>query len=215
MENITNILLVDDHQMFIDGLKALLRKETKLKIVAEELSGEAAFERVKKGGINLVITDISMGGMSGIDLTRLIKKDFPEIKILLLSMHNDHEIVSDVLMSEADGFILKNTGKQELISALEHICDNGTFYSREVLSVMMQKIKKEKKNDTQTKFLTERELEVLRLICDEFSSQQIAERLFISKRTVDTHRQNIMDKINEKTVVGLIKFAIRNDIVKV
>ncbi|HBF87536.1 MAG TPA: DNA-binding response regulator [Bacteroidales bacterium] len=215
MENEKKILIVDDHQMFIDGLKALLRKQNNFNVVAEELCAEAALERIKKGGIDIVITDISMIGMNGIELTRLIKNEFSEIKVLLLSMHNDYEIVSDAIMCEADGFILKNTGKQELISALEKISDNGTFYSHEVLSIMMQKVKKEKKICKEIVMFTEREIEILCLICDDFSSQQIADKLFISRRTVDTHRFHIMEKTKAKTIIGLIKFAVRNDLVKI
>jgi DNA-binding NarL/FixJ family response regulator len=213
MEEPVKILIVDDHQMFIDGIKALLRNEKRFKIVDEALDGSVALEKLKTTSIDIMITDISMPGMSGTELTRVVKKEHPQIKILVLTMYNDQDVANEILMSEAEGFILKNTGKQELIAALTSIADDGTFYSREVLTNLMMKVKKDKHTEEETHNLTERELEILQLICEELSSEQIAEKLFISKRTVDTHRQHIYEKTRCKTIVSLIKFALRNNLV--
>ena len=209
------ILIVDDHQMFIDGIKSLMRNEKNFQITSQALSAEEALDIIKINPPEIVLTDISMPGMSGLELTKIIKTTYPDIKVIVLSMHNDREIVSEIMMSEAEGYILKNTGKKELKEALEHIAADGTFYSREVLSTMMEKVKKEKKAAEQTSALTERELEVLQLICQENSSEKIAQKLFISRRTVDTHRQNIMEKTKSKTLIGLIKFALRNELVAI
>lgn len=213
MEESVRILIVDDHQMFIDGIKALLRNEKRFKIVDEALDGSLALEKLKSTSIDIMITDISMPGMSGTELTRIVKREYPQIKILVLTMYNDQDVANEILMSEAEGFILKNTGKQELVSALTGIADNGTFYSREVLTNLMIKVKKDKRTEEETHNLTERELEILQLICEELSSEQIAEKLFISKRTVDTHRQHIYEKTKCKTIISLIKFALRNNLV--
>lgn len=213
MEEPVRILIVDDHQMFIDGIKALLRNEKRFKIVDEALDGSLALEKLKSTSFDIMITDISMPGMSGTELTRIVKKEYPQIKILVLTMYNDQDVANEILMSEAEGFILKNTGKQELVSALTSIADDGTFYSREVLTNLMIKVKKDKRTEEETHNLTERELEILQLICEELSSEQIAEKLFISKRTVDTHRQHIYEKTKCKTIISLIKFALRNNLV--
>lgn len=213
MEEPIKILIVDDHQMFIDGIKALLRNEKRFKIVEEALDGNTALEKIKNTSIDIMITDISMPGMSGTELTRFVKKEYPQIKILVLTMYNEQDVANEILMSEAEGFILKNTGKQELVSALTSIADDSTFYSREVLSNLMMKVKKDKRTEEETHNLTERELEILQLICEELSSEQIAEKLFISKRTVDTHRQHIYEKTKCKTIISLIKFALRNNLV--
>lgn len=210
METPVKIMIVDDHQMFIDGIKSLLRKEEYLQIVSEYLCAEDALEQLEKDTVDIVITDISMPGMSGIELIKTIKSTYSNLKVLVLSMHNDKEVVSEIMMSEADGYILKNTGKQELIEALTRITDNGTYYSKEVLSVMVNKVKKERKIEAETNELTDREVKVLELICQEYSSQEIADKLFIGRRTVDTHRQNILRKTKVKTIVGLIKYGIRN-----
>lgn len=213
MDEPVKILIVDDHQMFIDGIKALLRNEKRFRIVEEALDGSIALEKFKSTSIDIMITDISMPGMSGTELTRTVKKEYPQIKILVLTMYNDQDVANEILMSEAEGFILKNTGKQELVAALTSIADDGTFYSREVLTNLMIKIKKDKRTEEETHNLTERELEILQLICEELSSEQIAEKLFISKRTVDTHRQHIYEKTKCKTIISLIKFALRNNLV--
>jgi DNA-binding NarL/FixJ family response regulator len=207
------ILIVDDHQMFIDGLKSILAKQKDFTVYAEALSGEDALEIIANDKPDMVITDISMPGMSGIELTKIIKHDFPEIKVVVVSMHNDSAVVSEILMAEAEGYILKNTGKTELLNALNRIANDGTYYSNAVLSTMMKQVKKEAAVQNEVKILTERETEILKLIAEEYSSEQIADKLFISKRTVDSHRANILAKLETKTLAGLIKYAIRNNII--
>lgn len=209
------ILIVDDHQMFIDGLKSLLRKQETFVVVAEALNGHEAIEIIEKQQIDIVLSDISMPLMTGIELTKIIKQKHPEIKVIIISMHNDSSVVSEIINSEAEGYILKNTGKKELFDALTKVANNGTYYSSDVLSVMMQTMKTDKKTTDEIKQLSEREIEILKLIVEEFSSEQIAEKLFISKRTVDTHRINILSKTNSKTLVGLIKYAVRNNLISV
>lgn len=211
---IIKVLIADDHQMFIDGLKALLKREKSIQITGEVSNGADAYEFIRQLPPDLLITDISMPGMSGVELTRLVKLNFPEVKVLVLSMYNDREIVSEILMSEAEGYILKNTGRQELLNAIHRIADNSTYYSNEVLNIMMTRMKKQKAIEKNTAVLTSREIEIVKLIMEEFSSEEIAEKLFISKRTVDTHRKNIIQKTNTRTLVGLIKFAIENSLVE-
>ncbi len=215
MQEEVKILIVDDHQILIDGIKSLLRNEKRFQIVEQALSGREALEKLNKETIDIMITDISMPEMDGVELTRIVKSQYPEIKILVLTMYNNQEVANEIVMSEAEGFILKNTGKQELVSALTAIADNSTYYSREVLSLVMDKVKHDKKAEKETAILTERELEILQLICQELSSEQIAEKLFISKRTVDTHRQNIYEKTGCKTIISLIKFALRNNLASI
>lgn len=205
------ILLVDDHQMFIDGIKTLLRNEDSLAVVLEASSGEQAIRLLEEAsGIDIMITDISMPGIAGTDLTRLVKEKFPHIRVLVLTMYNDMAILREIMAAGAEGYILKNSGKKELTDAIYKIADHGTYYSAEVLNDLLQNGSSQAKNTIE---LTEREIEVIRLITSEFSSKEIAEKLCISPRTVDTHRQNIMEKIGVRSVVGIIKYAFEHRIV--
>lgn len=212
MDKEIKIVIADDHQMFIDGVRSLLKKETRLNFVHEALNAEDALSYIRKNEVDLLITDISMPGMTGTELTKILKKELPDIKILVLTMFNDPAIINDILQSEAEGYILKNTGKQELLSAINRIMDDGTYYSNEVMSLMLKHNKK-KNLITETKEeLTVRELEILKLVCEEFTTADIAEKLFISPRTVETHRKNILEKTRSKTIVGLIKYAFENNL---
>jgi DNA-binding NarL/FixJ family response regulator len=206
------IVIADDHQMFIDGIKLLLKKEKAFEIVGEALNGTIALEMVEKFNPGILITDINMPGMSGTELTKIVKEKFPLTKVLVLTMYNDREIINEILNTEAEGYILKNTGKQELLNALTKIADNGTYYSNEVMNIMMTTVRKEKKIAEQTQHLTPREIEIIRLITKEYSSAQIADTLFISPRTVDTHRKHILQKTKSKTLVGLMRFAYDNNL---
>lgn len=210
--NVFKLLIVDDHQMFIDGLKSILRKQDTFQVVAEALDGQAAMDILEKQKFDIVISDIGMPRVSGLELTKFIKEKFPETKVIIVSMHNDPAVVTEIVMAEAEGYLLKNTGKKELMDALISVSNNRTYYSHDVVAVMMKTIKPEKVPVEETKQLSEREIEILKLIIEELSSEQIAEKLFISKRTVDTHRINILTKTNSKTLVGLIKYAVRNNL---
>ena len=207
------IMIVDDHQMLIDGLKSMLRKEKSIHFAAAANNGNDALKILRSGvEINFIITDINMPEMSGTELVKIVKAEFPDIKILVLTMFNDPAIVNEIMQVEAEGYILKNAGKQELIDAIEKIANHGTYFSNEVISELMKDIRQNKVITENSKSLSQREIEIIKLIVQENTTNQIAEKLFISPRTVDTHRKNILHKTNTKTLVGLIKFAFENRI---
>lgn len=211
----TNLLLVDDHQMFIDGMRSLLRQAENIHITATANSGrEALYLLETHPEINFVITDISMPEMTGTELAKIAKEKYPEKKVLVLSMFNEQAIINDILLTEAEGYILKNTGKDELINAIQHIQNDGTFYSHAVVDIMLQQQRGNGRSISPVEALSKREMEILELVCEELSTMEIAEQLYISPRTVETHRKNIMTKTGAKTIVGLIKFAIANQLVK-
>lgn len=212
-KDIIKTIIVDDHQMLIDGIKSLLRKEKHIEFCSECHDGIEALNYIEKNNVDLVITDINMPNMNGIELTKAIKEKYPNIKVLVLSMFSDKAIVREIIAAEAEGYILKNTGKEELRNAIEKIANSGTYYSNEVISVLMQDVRKEKKVVDNTSHLTPREVEIVKLITEELTTNEIATKLFISPRTVDTHRKNILEKTNSKTIVGLIKFAFENELV--
>lgn len=209
-----SILVVDDHRVFSEGLVAVLQIRLPDARFAMAHSGAEAWDRISQSaGYQMVITDISMGAMSGLELATRIKRDYPVIKVLILSMHDERNIVSAAMETEAEGFVLKSASAQEIVTAIQDILGDKTHYSREVMAIMLEKVKQEKKQEAVKILLTDRELEILKLILDEQSSEEIAEQLFISKRTVDTHRANLMEKTGCRNLIALFKFAIRGRLV--
>ena len=213
--NKINILIADDHQLVIDGLKSMLSVQKHFNVVDEALNGQQALDLINTNPnkYQLVITDITMPLMSGIELCKLIKSEYNHIKVLILSMHNSISIVKDALNAEADGYLLKNTSQEEFIKGVERILGDGTYFSQDILPIILNQYQKEK-NFVSKNPLSQREKEVLELIVQEFTSKEIADKLNISKQTVDTHRINIMQKTDCKSLVGLIKYAIQSGYVK-
>ena len=217
MSGSIKIYIVDDHRMLIDGLKALLNNEVLFKIVGQSLSAETALEEIPKLNPDVLLTDINMPGMDGIELTRSIKKILPELKVIALSMFNERATISDMLEAGVSGYILKNTGKDELVAALLKVSNGGMYFSNEVSDEMMRSISEKGKSSDDKKNaiqLTTRETEIVQLIAQELSNAMIAEQLFISERTVETHRKNIFRKTETKSIVGLIKWAFENKIIQ-
>lgn len=208
------IILVDDHTMFIDGIKTIINKIDTYQVIGEASNGKEALELLDKQEVDLVITDINMPEMSGTELTKRIKENNPDIKIMVLSMYDDREIIHEIVMSEAEGYILKNAGKKELLSALQKILNGGTYYSNEVMEIITENYVRKQKAIEKTKDLTSREIEILKLVCQEHSTPEIADILHISPLTVETHRKNILKKTKARTIVGLIRFAIETGIAK-
>lgn len=215
VKNKINLLLVDDHQLVIDGLKSMLSAEKNYVVKNEALNGQQALELIsaKPNDYHLIITDITMPLMTGIELCKIIKEKYPHIKVLILSMHNSISIVKDALNAEADGYMLKNTGQDEFLKAIDRILGEGTYFSQDILPIILNQFQREKK-ETLKSSLTQREREILELIVQEYTSKEIADKLFISKQTVDTHRLNIMLKTECKSLVGLIKYAIQSGYIK-
>lgn len=208
MSKIT-IHIVDDHQMLIDGLKALLKGEDRFEIIGESNNGNTALEKIEKQQPDILLTDINMPEMNGIELCKKIKAKYSSIKIIALSMYGERGMISEMLQAGVNGYILKNTGKAELISAITKVAGGGMFFSDEVSVEMMKAVAApaEKTESEAEVNLTQREIEIVQLIAKEMSNAEIAEKLFISERTVETHRKNIFRKTATKSVVGLIKYA--------
>jgi DNA-binding NarL/FixJ family response regulator len=213
MENNLRILLADDHRLFNEGLVYIIKKNFPHAVVTTCETGKDAWDRISSGEeFELLITDISMPGMSGIELTTQVKQNYPAVKVLVLTMHNEREMIQAILRAEAEGYVLKNSTAKDIATAIHDIMNNTTHYGKEVLSTMLLQIQGQTRKQEVKKVLTGRELEVLQLIIEEFSSDEIADKLSIGKRTVDTHRANILDKTGCKNIISLIKYAIRNDL---
>jgi two-component system, NarL family, nitrate/nitrite response regulator NarL len=209
--NKINLMLVDDHQIMMDGIKALLKNERAFCIIAETTKPLTVLDLIGKKMPDIIIADISMPELNGVELTKLIKQKYPEVKVLALSMHNDKQTITEMLQAGISGFVLKNTGKKELIDALEKIADGGMYFSEAIsLEIMRSTASSNAAIETS---LTPREIEIVKLIGAELNNAQIGDKLFISERTVETHRKNIFRKINVKSVAGLMKYALEKGIV--
>jgi DNA-binding NarL/FixJ family response regulator len=212
-----NILLADDHNIVRDGIKTLLEDEIGFTIVAEAKTGAEAIEACQDHEIDLIIMDINMPELDGIEATRKIKENFPDIKVLGLTMMDEDQHIRNMIEAGASGYILKSSGKDELVDAITSILNGQHYFSEETThSVMMDLVKgTTKKSKSDPGELTEREIEVLELIVEQYTNQQIADKLHISIRTVDAHRRNLLQKTGAQNTAGLVTYAIRHNLVDI
>ncbi|MES2061399.1 MAG: response regulator transcription factor [Bacteroidota bacterium] len=210
MQAVKNIFIVDDHQMVIDGLRLIIDTIEGFDIVGESTSAPHALDVLDTVNADILLTDVSMPEMSGIELTRLVKKRYPHIRVIALSMFSESQVVAEMIDAGISGYILKNTGKQELIEALNKVASGQNYFGQDIT---LQLMKSFKRNQDETSRLTDREIEIIRMIEQDFGNKQIADMLFISERTVETHRKNILRKTNTQTVVGLLKYAYERKII--
>jgi two-component system, NarL family, nitrate/nitrite response regulator NarL len=202
------VFLVDDHAILLEGIKSLLRQLPSMEIVGEAYSAEHAIDSLQSKEIDLLITDFNLPGMDGLSLLRLVKRTSPQTKIIVLSMHDESHLVKDILKEGVDGYVLKNDSHKELLLAVQAVSEGKIYLSNDINRIIIDSLHAPEEN----KLLTEREREILKLIAKEFSNRQIAEHLYISERTVETHRKNIFRKTKASSLVGLIKFAYDNNL---
>ena len=203
------ILIADDHVVFVNGLSALLKEVSNLEIVATAFNGEDALELLAHNTVDLVITDISMPRMDGIAFLERIKGDYPGVKVMVLSMHNEAHIVKSVLKLDPNAYLLKNTDSQELIKAIECISAGEVYYGEEIKTVLINSLRGVERADSSLHIptLSKREKEVLNLIAQEKTTAEIAEELFLSLHTIETYRKNLLRKLEAKNSVGLVAKA--------
>lgn len=204
--HVHNVLIVDDHQMVAEGISTLIRQP--FKVAAICASGREALELLKQEEFHVLITDYEMPGLTGHELAKAAKAMQPEIKIIILSMHDDPSIVKELLKEGVNGYILKKDTHRSLSDALNKVIDGKRFLSDEIAEILIYA-----KDDEEKGVLTSRELEIIKLVAKEFNSRQIAEILFISERTVESHRKNILRKTGATNLVGLIKYAYANNLI--
>ncbi len=210
------IIIADDHTIFREGIVSILDDEEDIKVLAQATNGLELLEQLKSCKPDIILMDISMKEMNGIDASIEIAKLYPNIKILVLSMHNEIDYILKVLEAGASGYILKESGSKELLQAIRSILSGKTYHSQEVSTVLVQHLNKKRDQKLKKKGipLTRREKEVLQLIAEEYTNGEIAEQLFISIRTVDTHRRNLIEKLGVKNTAGLVKYAIKSGLIE-
>ncbi|MBC6611754.1 response regulator transcription factor [Hymenobacter sp. BT507] len=206
-----SVYLVDDHPLVLEGVKTLLHPEADICIVGQASSGpEALAQFPAHPEVQVAVIDMNMPQMSGVELTRALRTHHPQVRVLVLSMDDDYAQIREVLDAGGMGYLLKNTTREELSTAIRTIAAGRTFFSQEVGNTLLQH---SAAGGATPVNLTAREHEILRLIAREYSNNLIAETLFISERTVETHRKNILVKTNSKSVVGLIQYALRHKLI--
>ena len=207
------IILADDHTLMREGLRAILESETGLEIIGQAEDGHAAVEMAEKLQPDIVIMDIAMPGLNGLEATRLIHARVPETRVIILSMHENAEYVLQALKAGVHGYLLKQGIKSELVLAIHSAYRGEKFLTSRISSSVIDGFLSQAKtleSQTPLESLTSREREILQLIAEGYSSQDIARRLTISAKTVDRHRANLMEKLDIHNIAGLVHFAIQN-----
>ncbi|KAF2330579.1 response regulator transcription factor [Flavobacterium ginsenosidimutans] len=211
--NKINLLIADDHTMFLQGIISLLEQEPNITIVDKAINGIEALEIIKKGTTDFIILDISMPEMDGIELSKILRKEYPNIKILIVSTHSNVMIVSRLIRIGVNGYLLKNAEKEELLEAINSIASGKNYFAEELEEKHLMNSLKIEKQVSNLADLSSREKEILILIAHEYNTAEIAEKTFISLNTVNTHRRNLLSKINAKNTAGLVKYAVENGLV--
>ncbi len=198
------ILLVDDHAIVADGLEMLLQAVEGFEVVKKLTSGDFALAYLKQFPVDIMITDYSMPDMDGVTLVKQAKNEHPNLKIIVLTMHDEVAMIREMLNVGVDGYVLKKYAQQEIVSAIETVNNERQYFSSEVNKALLSALLPEELPENQ---VTGREMEVLKLLAKELTSKQIAEKLFISERTVETHRKNLMRKTGAHNAIGLVRYA--------
>lgn len=208
-----SLAIVDDHQIVIDGLKSLLEGHDRFSVAIETTSPLQMLEALQHTPVDILLTDVMMPQMNGAELAIAVRKQFPQIRILALSMSGQGDVVNKMI-EEADisGYVVKNIGKKDLVHALEKIAAGGLYFTDEIIAEMTRASEMQKEN--QEVNLSAREIEVIKLIEKEYSNKLIADTLFLSERTVETHRKNIFRKTKTNSVIGLIKYAYEHKLIE-
>jgi len=205
-----NVIIADDHNMFIDGLLSILKEVPEFSVELTAKNGAQVLKYLDINGadqIHLLLTDLSMPKMDGIELNSIVKQKYPGLKTLVVSMHIDGGKIDKLIRNNVDGYVPKNAEKEELLNAMRTIVGGGTYFSPEIKRAYTEAMFSGKKDNEIT--LTNREKEVLKLIAEENTTQEIAEKLFLSKHTIESYRKNLISKLNVKNLAGLTKHAIK------
>lgn len=214
------IIFADDHVIVRDGLRALLKSDPQFSLLGEGADGQEALELVAKYHPDVAMLDISMPRMNGIEATKVIKKEHPSTRIMILTIHENEQYVYEMLQAGADGYVLKNAEKKEIFDGIRAVAKGEHYFSSEVSKLLIgDLVKKARGNSVQEgesgSELTSRETEVLKFIAEGLTSRQIAEKLFLSVSTVNSHRANLKKKLNIRDTAGLVKYALQAGLTRV
>jgi DNA-binding NarL/FixJ family response regulator len=216
MNDKIKIILVDDEILFRKGILFLLEREKNLEIIFEASNGNELITFLQSKSIypDIIIMDLKMPGINGVEATKIIHKDFPEIKIIALTSYDSKSFVANMIDVGAVAYLLKNATPQDLVTTINEVAEKGFYYTDYIMKIIKEDVltNKKGKSNFDGNFLTKREIEVLKLICFQKSTSEIAEQLFISPRTVEGHRNNLLLKTESRNIAGLVVYAVHNDI---
>ncbi len=209
------VIVADDHKMIRDGIKSLLKEEPDIQVIGEASNGREVLLLLEEEPVDLILMDIDMGKYNGIETTQQVAKLYPDVKVLIISMHNDSSYITKALEAGAKGYLLKDAGKQDMLRGIDQLMQGEIYFGKGVSAKLLDHIQGKNKSSKRKAGipLSRREIEVLKLISDEYSNPEIAKKLFISIRTVDTHRRNLLTKLGVKNTAGLVKYAIKHGLV--
>lgn len=213
MQEEIKVIIVDDHEIFRNGLKMVLGKIKYAKVIGEASNGQEFLELIKTELPDIVLMDIEMPVMNGIKATEEVLKIHPELKIIALTMFNNDEYVQSMIDVGVKGFLIKNIKKDILDKAIQSISSGNTFYSEELWDFFTKRVTHEDKSLLKDLNLTKRETEILQLLCEGLSNKEIADRLFVSERTIIGHKSNLLAKSGCKSTISLLSYAVKNKIV--
>ena len=214
MSDRTRVLLADDHTLVRAGLRKILESSATIEVVGEVANGADALSKIAAGGIDVIVLDLTMPGMDGLEALRHIEAEHPEVKVLVLTMHADSEHAVRAIRDGAEGYLLKDSAADDLVAGIEAVMANRAYYSEPVQRALSDLVRTGSPQRRPSDLLTERELEVLKLVARGLSTKEIASKLDISGRTVETHRANLMRKLALKSVALLTQLAIREGLIE-
>jgi DNA-binding NarL/FixJ family response regulator len=209
---VVKVFVVDDHQLFVDGIKLILKGEEDFVFAGGASNIAEAMAFIEKNPVDVVISDIYLAGESGIDLSRMIKKHNPEIKVLALSMHDDYEIISRMIEAGASGYLLKSSNMNEMLDAVRVLSSDKNYLGREIQAIMMANL-----GNTVTPWepeFTPLEMDIIRHVALELTDEEISQKLKVHQSTIETIRKKIFAKTRTKSVIGLIRYAVRNRLIR-
>lgn len=216
MNAIIKIALVDDEVLFRKGIAFLLQREDNIEIIFEASNGEELVNKLLENEVkpDIIIMDLKMPVLNGVEATKIIRKSFPEIKIIALTSYDSKSFIANMIQVGAVAYLIKNTTPKDLIKTINEVSKKGFYYSESVLKTVQETIvsSKNSKGNLETSFLSPREIEILQLICLQKTTSEIAEHLFLSPRTVEGHRNNLLLKTESRNIAGLVVYAIQNEI---
>lgn len=206
------VLICDDHQIIVDGLKSLVNSIEDFEVVATANNGKEVLDILKLLSVDIILMDIDMPVMNGLDATTLIKEKYKYVKVIILSVHSEKGMIKNLIELGVDAYLLKNASRDELETAIRQVYKGGEYFSSGVTQSLLKK-DEDKLTDLDVD-ITKREVEILKLISSGLTNKEIGEKLFISHRTVDTHRTNLMRKLDVKNIAGLVSFALKKGLLE-